>query len=80
MLVVGQHRIGLVTICSDTRFEKLWPIWGMVVVCYYPREKYMCLSVTSVNWKRMWGWSRENAERECCMNTQGPDYAKNFGF
>lgn len=38
------------------------------------------MSVASVNWKRMWGWSRDNVERECCMSTQGPDYTKNFGF
>lgn len=40
----------------------------------------MCMHVASVNWKRMWGWSRDNVERGWCMGTQGPDYAKNFGF
>lgn len=39
MLVVGQHRIGLVTICSDTRFEKLGPIWGMISSLLLPKGK-----------------------------------------
>lgn len=37
--MVGQHRIGLVTICSNVRFEKLWPVWGMISSLLLPKGK-----------------------------------------
>lgn len=39
VLVVRQDRIGFITMCRDTRIEKLWPIGGMINSLLLPKGK-----------------------------------------